>query len=80
MLGVLTRAREKAAGLSDDSFFTKLISDLLVADYYNTPTQFLNAAYLLLAHPEQLRRLRDDPGLMPRAVEELLRYTPFPAM
>lgn len=79
VLGVLTRAREKAARLSDGSFFTELISDLLLAGYYNTSTQFLNAVYLLLTHPEQLRRLRDDPGLMPRAVEELLRYAPFPA-
>jgi cytochrome P450 len=28
----------------------------------------------LLQHPEQLERLRADPGLMPRAVEEFLRW------
>ena len=30
----------------------------------------------LLEHPEQMERLRDDPGLIRPAVEELLRYDP----
>jgi len=33
-----------------------------------------NAVEALLRHPEQLQLLRDDPSLMPRAVEELLRW------
>ncbi|MZD04717.1 cytochrome P450 [Streptomyces sp. SID5785] len=32
--------------------------------------------YALLTHPEQLDRLRRDPGLVPRAVEELYRFVP----
>ncbi|MEU2511491.1 cytochrome P450 [Streptomyces syringium] len=35
-----------------------------------------NMVYALLTHPEQLARLRAEPGLLPQAIEELLRYIP----
>ncbi|MEU1332856.1 cytochrome P450 [Streptomyces sp. NPDC005865] len=35
-----------------------------------------NMVYLLLTHPEHLARLRAEPALRPRAIEELLRYIP----
>jgi cytochrome P450 len=35
-----------------------------------------NAAVLFDAHPEQWDAVRADPGLIPRAVEEILRYHP----
>ncbi|MET9417741.1 cytochrome P450 [Streptomyces klenkii] len=38
--------------------------------------QVSNMVYALLTHPEQLAALRADPALLPRAVEELLRYIP----
>jgi cytochrome P450 len=38
-----------------------------------TATLGCNVAYLA-AHPEQRRRILDDPGLIPAAVEELLRW------
>jgi len=35
-----------------------------------------NAGVLLARHPDQRQKLRDNPGLIPRAVEELLRFEP----
>lgn len=35
-----------------------------------------NAGVLLARHPEQRQKLRDNPKLMPRAIEEMLRYDP----
>ena len=33
-----------------------------------------NSLYALLGHPEEMRQLREDPELIPSALEELLRF------
>ncbi|MEV3987488.1 cytochrome P450 [Streptomyces sp. NPDC049837] len=57
----------------------ELIS-LSVMVVLNTLDQIRNQTatmvYALLTHPEQLALLRADPTLLPRAVEELLRFVP----
>jgi cytochrome P450 len=52
---------------------------LLVAGHETTAGQIANFAYALLAEPDRWRRLVADPGLVPGAVEELLRYVPVSA-
>ncbi|MFF9319138.1 cytochrome P450 [Streptomyces sp. NPDC014735] len=49
---------------------------LLIAGHETTVNLITNGVLTLLRQPEHLDHLRRDPGLLPRAVEELLRYEP----
>lgn len=47
---------------------------LLTAGHESTSSSLALSTFALLCHPDQLARLRADPGLIDNAVEELLRY------
>lgn len=47
---------------------------LLIAGHETTANMLALGTYTLLRHPDQLARLRDDPGLIDTTVEELLRF------
>ncbi|MFE9171719.1 cytochrome P450 [Streptomyces kebangsaanensis] len=49
---------------------------LLIAGHETTVNLITNGVLTFLRHPEHLDHLRREPGLLPRAVEELLRYEP----
>ncbi|MFD4968806.1 cytochrome P450 [Streptomyces sp. NPDC058424] len=49
---------------------------LLIAGHETTVNLITNGVLTLLRHTEHLDHLRGDPDLLPRAVEELLRYEP----
>ncbi|RUP06930.1 MAG: cytochrome P450 [Mycobacterium sp.] len=52
----------------------KLMVDYIAPSLDTTISAISNAIYLLAAHPEQWRLLKDDPSLIPNAVNEVIRY------
>jgi cytochrome P450 len=59
--------------LTEDELVTTCIL-LLNAGHEATVNVSGNGLLALLEHPDQLQRLRDDPGLLPTAIEELMRF------
>jgi cytochrome P450 len=70
----LVQAEHEGSKLSFDEMLSMLVL-LLVAGNETTTTLIGNTVVELLAHPEELQKLRADPGLMPRAIDEVLRYS-----
>ncbi len=73
ILSGLVQAEEEGDRLDGNETIT-MLRLLLVAGNETTVNLIGNGMLALLRHPEQLQRLRDDPALIPSAVEELLRY------
>jgi pimeloyl-[acyl-carrier protein] synthase len=73
MLSSLIAAEEAGDKLSESELLATCIL-LLIAGHETTVNLIGNGTLALLRHPDQLRRLRDDPGLIGSAVEELLRF------
>jgi cholest-4-en-3-one 26-monooxygenase len=71
----LVQAELEGEKLSESDFnFFFLI--LLIAGNETTRTVTSNGLLTLVAHPDQLRELRQDISLLPSAIEEILRYAP----
>jgi len=49
---------------------------LLLAGHVAPRNLIGNAVYLLLTHPDQLEKLKEEPSLLNGAIEETLRYEP----
>lgn len=73
LLSALVTAESEGDLLSEDDVLTT--AALLFAAGFETTTHLMgNGLVALLGHPDQQRRLRDDPGVVQAAVEELLRW------
>jgi cytochrome P450 len=60
--------------LMDDFEFASFFVQLVTAGNDTTKTMLSSGILALLTHPDQLQEVRDDPSLIPGAVEEILRW------
>jgi cytochrome P450 len=80
LLSALVLASDRAAadGTEDALTGTELLSaayHLVMAGFDTTVNLIASGTLALLTHPEEMARLRQNPSLLPAAIEELLRFT-----
>ncbi|MFB4311702.1 cytochrome P450 [Actinomadura sp. GTD37] len=75
LIGALVRERIEGDRLSGDEL-NNLVRAVLAAGFETTASQIPNFVFLLLRGGDYAR-LAADPGLVPAAVEELLRFVPL---
>ncbi|MFJ9412557.1 cytochrome P450 [Streptomyces sp. NPDC101227] len=73
LLHGLVTARDEQGRLDDEELVT-LACGLLLAGYETTATMLGKGLLALLDNPDQLATVRADPGAVPAAVSEVLRY------
>lgn len=74
LISVMLAARDGHDGMTEDELLDTCL--LLLADGVNADHAIANAVAALLSRPDAMHALRDDPALMPTAVDELLRFAP----
>ncbi len=80
LLDALIDAEEAGSRLSMPEL-RALILNLLFAGHDTTKSLLANGLWTLVSHPTELARLREDPTLVPTAVEEIARFeTPIPSI
>lgn len=75
VLTAVVQASEDGTRLSAEELLHNT-QGLIFAGQDTTANMLANSVITLLRHPDQLASLRANPDLVPRAVEELLRYVP----
>jgi len=73
LVSSLLATMEDDEGIDEDELIS-LCTMLMFAGQETTIDAIGNSVLALLQHPDQLQLLRDNPELLPGAVEELLRY------
>src|SRR5688500_580072 len=80
LIGRLTAAEVDGQRLEDEEI-VGFAAVLLLAGHVTTTALLGNAVLCFDRHPEAAAELRADPGLLPAAIEEVLRVrTPFPRL
>lgn len=79
LISGLIRARDEGDALSANEL-TATIVLMIIAGHDTTLSLIGNGVYLLMTQPDRAARLREDPSLLPAAIEEFLRLeSPVPA-
>jgi hypothetical protein len=73
LVSLLLKAEEGGDRLSEDEIIANIVM-LFIAGYETTANMLGNSLALLFQHPEPLAQLRATPSLLPKAVEECLRF------
>jgi hypothetical protein len=73
LLTALVRAEEEGDRLSAQELVSQCVG-LLIAGFETTIGLIGNGILALVRHPDQLARLQAEPALLPRAIEECLRF------
>lgn len=73
--GLAAEAAPEAERMGDYDLIATAIL-MLVAGHETTVNLITNGMLTLLRHPQEWRRLAEDPSRAPRLIEELLRYEP----
>jgi cytochrome P450 len=73
LVSALIAARDEEDALTEAELFGTVVL-LIVAGHETTVGLIGNAVLTLLANPDQLELVRGDPSLLPRAIEEVLRF------
>ncbi|HZH74556.1 MAG TPA: cytochrome P450 [Archangium sp.] len=74
VLSMMLQSQE-GGGMTEDEVVANA-NLMLSAGHLTTTDQLSNGLHDLLAHPEELRLLRENPSLVKSAVEEIIRYRP----
>jgi len=73
LLSALVAIRDAGGPLSEEEL-TGTVMQFFVAGFVTTTNLIGNGLLALMRHPAEFARLRGDAGLVPSAVEEMLRY------
>ncbi|MFV3127250.1 cytochrome P450 [Niveispirillum sp. KHB5.9] len=73
LISVLLSAKENGAPLSDEEIVAN-VSTVLMAGNASIGHFFPNVMHALWRHPDQRRMLLDDPGRIPAAIDEAVRW------
>lgn len=74
LVGDMVRAQRGGDEISDHEI-ASVVYSLLFAGHETTTTLISNAIRVLLSHPEQWRRLVEDPSRIGPAIDEVLRFS-----